>query len=169
MFNKVGTVGLFLPGVKYRVEPIEGISNGGLLHIAGPNLMKQYLGMPPLGNSYYNTGDIVSIDTDGFITIIGRLKRFAKIHGEMVDLTFLESLVQKIWDNFEHAAISKPTKLGEEVHLFTTSKDVTLDHIATYVKKHHYSILMVPKKIHIVEKMPRLGSGKIDYVTLSKL
>ena len=169
MFNKVGSVGLFLPGIEYKLEEIEGINNGGLLHVRGPNLMKKYLGMPALGDNYYNTGDIVAIDEEGFVLIVGRLKRFAKIHGEMVDLTFLEVIIQKLWENYEHAAIARSGKSGEEIHLYTNGPNVTMEEIAKYAKAHHYSLLMVPKKIHIMEKLPRLGSGKIDYQTLKNL
>ena len=166
MFNKPNSVGLLVPGLEYKLEEVEGIKSGGLLHIRGPNIMKGYVGKPPLGHKWYNTGDVVEIDDDGFISIIARLKRFAKIHGEMIDLTLLESLVQKMWDRFEHAAIAKTGRSGESIHLFTTNPKATIEDIAKFIKKEHYPLLMVPKKVHILDKIPRLGSGKIDYMTL---
>ena len=78
-------------------------------------------------------------------------------------------MFKKLWENFEHAAIARSGKSGEEIHLYTNSPDVTTEAIVKYLKEHHYSLLMAPKKIHIMEKLPRLGSGKIDYQTLKNL
>ena len=84
-----------MPGMEARLEKIEGVENGGRLFVRGPNLMKGYLN--PDANAkfqafggWYDTGDIVAIDEEGFLFIQGRMKRFAKISGEMISLTAVE-------------------------------------------------------------------------------
>lgn len=82
--NRPGSVGPFLPGIAWRLEPVEGIHEGGRLHVRGPNVMKGYLdpsapgGIRPPVDGWHDTGDIVTVD-DGIVTIRGRAKRFAKI------------------------------------------------------------------------------------------
>ena len=98
-----GTVGRLLPGMRMRLEPVEGIAEGGRLWLAGPNLMLRLHDRRPArrvaaaGRRWHDTGDIVSVDREGFITIRGRAKRFAKIAGEMVSLGAVEMLVQSLW------------------------------------------------------------------------
>ncbi|MEI7024759.1 AMP-binding protein [Paenibacillus sp. y28] len=93
-----GSVGRLLPGMAAMLEPVEGITGGGNLLVKGPNVMKGYLihgqGFVPAGD-WYSTGDVVEIDKQGFLTILARLKRFAKIGGEMVSLNLVEELAQK--------------------------------------------------------------------------
>ncbi|USO02031.1 MAG: AMP-binding protein [Alphaproteobacteria bacterium] len=169
MCSKPGSVGLLMPGIQYKLKKVEGIKKGGILQIRGPNMMHGYLGKTPLDNKFYDTGDVVEVDDDGFISIVARLKRFAKVHGEMIDLTLLERLVQSIWDNFEHAAIAKPSKSGESIHLYTTKPKAKLEDVAKVIKKEGYTLLMAPKKIHVLDALPRLGSGKIDYMALKNM
>lgn len=175
---KAGTVGRFMPEMEYQLEPIPGIEQGGQLHVKGPNIMKGYLLakspgqlVPPksvYGEGWYDTGDIVEVDDQGFIAIKGRSKRFAKIGGEMISLTVVEQLATKAWPEALHAAISLPDeKKGEQIILLTTQKSASardLEAVAEGVAK-----IALPKKIMIVDKVPVLASGKIDYPAATEL
>jgi acyl-[acyl-carrier-protein]-phospholipid O-acyltransferase / long-chain-fatty-acid--[acyl-carrier-protein] ligase len=168
-----GTVGMILPFMESRIEPIDGIDVGGRLFLKGPNVMLGYIrsdnsrmiDAPP--NGWYDTGDIVDINEHGFITIIGRAKRFAKIAGEMVSLTAVEGIAASVWPEVLHAAISqKCPKRGEQILLF--SESTAADKMA-FIKKVHelgYSELLVPQNIFPESKIPVLPSGKIDYMRL---
>lgn len=175
---KAGTVGRFMPKMEYKLEPIPGIDQGGQLHVKGPNIMQGYLLaknpgqlVPPksvYGEGWYDTGDIVDVDDEGFITIKGRSKRFAKIAGEMVSLTVVEQLATKAWPDALHAAVTLPDeKKGEQIILLTTQKSASthdLEAVAEGVSK-----IVLPKKIMIVDKVPVLASGKIDYPAATEL
>lgn len=175
MQHRVGTVGQLLPGIEYQLQPVPGIAQGGALIVKGPNVMQGYLlaNQPgviiPIKNGWYETGDIVSLDAQGFITILGRIKRFAKIAGEMVSLTMVEEQINLLWPTFQHAVVSMPdARKGEQLILVTTFADAKRDAITAYMKAHHVSELAIPKRIMVVSKMPLLGTGKIDYVTLKE-
>ncbi len=105
MFNKFGTVGRLLPGMEARLEKVEGVEEGGRLFVRGPNVMLGYLRadnpgvLEPPPEGWHDTGDIVTIDEQGFITIKGRAKRFAKIGGEMISLAAVEMLAADLWPN----------------------------------------------------------------------
>lgn len=168
-----GTVGRFFPGMSHRLVPVEGISRGGRLQIQGPNLMKGYL---EYGKGYvrqegwYDTGDVVSIDEDGFVTIIGRLKRFAKISGEMVSLNLVEQVAARAFGSTDFAAINVPDRVrGERIILVTTLTDVSLIPIRQTVEAMGYSKLHIPNEIVKIEEFPLLGSGKTDYVSLNAM
>jgi acyl-[acyl-carrier-protein]-phospholipid O-acyltransferase/long-chain-fatty-acid--[acyl-carrier-protein] ligase len=162
------------------LEPAEGITKGGVLHVQGPNLMAGYLRYetpgfiePPSsskGIGWYSTGDIVSIDNEGFLAIQGRLKRFAKIGGEMIPLEAVEKLVGLADDQHAHAVVSRPDEAkGEQLVVFTTSKELTRAQLVQAGKAGGFPELYVPRKIVVLEKLPLLGALKIDYVTLTKL
>lgn len=176
MHNRAGTVGRFLPGIKYNLEQVEGLEPGqGKLVIHGPNIMKGYLKsdapgvlQPPEGG-WYDTGDIVAVDENGFISIQGRLKRFAKIGGEMVSLTAVESALQKMWPEGLHAVVSvKDDKKGEKLILFTTQEDAKAEDIVQYFRRQGINELSIPRQIEIVADLPLLGTGKLDYMSLQK-
>ncbi len=173
-------VGRFLPGVEYRVEPVEGIDKGGLLHIRGPNLMLGYYRYsnpgviePPksaVGEGWYDTGDVVEVDQDGMVTISGRVKRFAKIAGEMVSLELVERIAIQASPEQQHAASSQiDPQRGESIVLFTTDSTLNRERLLEAVRANGNPELAVPKKIVIVETLPVLGTGKTDYVMLKKL
>ncbi|MDX2164098.1 MAG: acyl-[ACP]--phospholipid O-acyltransferase [Gammaproteobacteria bacterium] len=175
MLYKKGTVGKLLPGIHYRLEPVEGIAEGGRLWVSGPNIMLGYLldkhpgelVMPPDG--WYDTGDVVSVDDDGFITIRGRAKRFAKIGGEMISLTAVEEAVSHLWPGFVHAVLNLPDeRKGEQLLLITTYPEADRRHIVEFFKKEGMSELSLPKRVKVIKSMPLLGSGKVDYVTLKE-
>lgn len=172
IFNKKHSVGLFLPGIDYKLESVEGIDKGGLLHIKGPNVMKGYLlhekGFVPQ-DEWYNTGDVVEIDEYGFITIVSRLKRFAKIGGEMVSLNLVEELAQQCYESKSIATISLPDKRkGERIVLATTEEKLKERTLKKFIKEQKHSPLLFPSKFVTVESIPLLGSGKTDYQALRK-
>lgn len=173
-----GSVGRFLSGIEYRIVPVPGIEQGGVLHVRGPNLMMGYMFsdapgvlQPPrseLGAGWYNTGDVVSVDDDGFVTIHGRVKRFAKIAGEMVSLERVEHIAYQASPAFKHAALVEMTHTGESTVLLTT--DPQLDRITLMHTARQLNIreLAVARRVMKVDTLPLLGSGKVDYVTLKQ-
>lgn len=174
MENKNGTVGRFLPKIAYKIQPVPGILEGGRLFVSGPNIMLGYLFAEQPGKinapdgGWHDTGDIVSIDERGYITIKGRAKRFAKIGGEMISLTAVEDYITKCWPDVLHAAVSIPDpKKGETVVLVTEKKNAKREELIEYYQKQGIGEIYLPKKILIVEAMPVLGTGKIDYVSVN--
>src|SRR4051812_43633301 len=176
MFNKFGTVGRLLPGMEARLEKVEGVEEGGRLFVRGPNVMLGYLKVdrpgvlepPPEG--WHDTGDIVTIDQQGFVSIKGRAKRFAKIGGEIISLAAVEALAGDLWPNALSAVVSMPdARKGERLILVTQQKDATRSQFQAYAREHGASELMLPSEILVLDKMPMLGSGKADLLSLAKL
>ena len=177
--SKPGTVGRLLPGIEHALDPVPGVE-GGRLSVRGPNVMLGYLKhdkpgvvQPPStarGSGWYDTGDIVTIDAEGFLTIQGRAKRFAKIGGEMVSLTAVEELAARAWPETQHACVSLPDfQKGEQLILVTTRAGAGRQELSARAKEDGMSELHVPKRIVPVEKMPLLGSGKTDYPAVNVL
>ncbi len=180
MDNRPGTVGRLMSGIEYRLLSIPGLDEGQRLQVRGPNIMLGYLLhenpgvlVPPqteLGEGWYDTGDIVSIDADGFVKICGRAKRFAKVAGEMVSLTSVEVLASKLWPDALHAAIAIPDeRKGEQVLLLTEMQDAQRAELMQQAKNDGIGEICVPRQINVIKKMPVLGTGKIDYVAATKL
>jgi len=180
VINRRGTVGLPLPGIEFYLEPVEGIEDGGKLVTKGPNIMLGYLlhdqpgiVIPPetsRGRGWYDTGDIASIDDEGYISIIGRAKRFAKLGGEMISLTAVEELATETWPGYNHAVVSLPDdRKGEKIVLITDHKGASRKEIQGLAKSLKYGELYVPKKVVLAEELPLLSTGKIDYITLTKM
>ena len=180
MLNKSGTVGRLVSDMEYYIKPVDGIENGGLLVVRGPNIMQGYLSHHKLGQieapaterglGWYDTGDIVVVDDDGFITILGRAKRFAKVGGEMVSLSAVEELASLTWPNMEHAAFTLHDEhKGERVILITNQKNPIRKELQKIAKSIHVSELIIPKIIIYIEKIPVLSTGKTDYVSITKL
>jgi acyl-[acyl-carrier-protein]-phospholipid O-acyltransferase/long-chain-fatty-acid--[acyl-carrier-protein] ligase len=174
--NRPGTVGKLMPQMEHRLEPVEGIPNAGRLYVKGPNVMAGYLKpdqpgvvQPPEGG-WHDTGDVVSIDKAGYIQIKGRLKRFAKIGGEMVSLTVVENCATALWPDNMHAAVSVPDpRKGEMIVLVTDSKEVNRGDLHGWAHNHGVPELAVPKKIIVVDEVPLLGTGKTNYVAVQKI
>ncbi|HSW94504.1 MAG TPA: acyl-[ACP]--phospholipid O-acyltransferase [Gammaproteobacteria bacterium] len=170
MQYKAGTVGRLLPCIDYQLRPVEGITDGGRLYISGPNVMMGYLFshtpgvIQALPDGWHDTGDIVSIDEEGYITIRGRAKRFAKIAGEMVSLTMVEDALYSLWSENQHAVLCVPdVQKGEQIVLVTNFKQADKKQLITYFKGKGLPDIALPRRIIIQEKMPVLGSGKVDY------
>lgn len=174
--NRHGTVGQFVPGIEWRLETVPGIEGGQKLYVRGPNVMRGYLdplkpfGIDLLPQGWHDTGDVVDVDADGFIRILGRVKRFAKVGGEMVSLNAVESYAQQVWPGAMHAAIAMPdTRKGERIVLFTNQKDADSKVLNAWSKDNGVADIAVPKRIVFVEDIPVLGTGKTDYVSLGRM
>ena len=179
MAYRTGTVGQLLPGLQSRLFPVPGIERGGILHVTGPNVMTGYLRVeqpgivqPPVseaGEGWYNTGDVVDIDAEGFLRIVGRVKRFAKVAGEMISLESVEKLATQASPTLPHAASTQVDEArGENVVLFTTDPALTREALQAAARAGGWPEIAVPRKIIVVETLPLLGSGKTDYVTLKQ-
>jgi acyl-[acyl-carrier-protein]-phospholipid O-acyltransferase/long-chain-fatty-acid--[acyl-carrier-protein] ligase len=176
MHNRPGAVGRLLPGIDHRLEPMPGIAEGGRLFVSGPNIMAGYLRhenpgvLEPPPDRWYDTGDIVTVDEDGFVHIQGRAKRFAKIGGEMISLAAVESFVVDLWPEFTHAVVNLPDpRKGERLVLVTDFQDARRDALMAYARANGIAELSIPRSIVVVTAMPVLGTGKMDYVGIMKL
>jgi acyl-[acyl-carrier-protein]-phospholipid O-acyltransferase/long-chain-fatty-acid--[acyl-carrier-protein] ligase len=172
--NRRGTVGGVLPGIETRVVPVEGISGCGRLLVRGPNVMSGYLspggGLEPLEDGWHDTGDVVSITEDRWVEIKGRVKRFAKIGGEMVSLTAAEDLAAAVWPECRHAVISLPDpKKGERLILMTDRQGAETGPLIEHAKAIGAPEISVPRKIISVLEIPLLGTGKTDYVAIQRM
>lgn len=177
MAYRTGTVGHLLPGIDYKLEPVPGIEGGGVLHVHGPNVMSGYLRFEKpgeieapsssMGEGWYSTGDIVSFDEDGFLKIVGRVKRFAKVAGEMVSLEVVENMALKASPAGAHAATTQADpQRGETIVLYTTDAALNRDGLLAAARDNGWPEIAVPRKIVRVDALPLLGTGKLDYVTL---
>jgi acyl-[acyl-carrier-protein]-phospholipid O-acyltransferase/long-chain-fatty-acid--[acyl-carrier-protein] ligase len=175
MHFRAGSVGRLLPGVEARLEPVPGIEGGGRLSIRGPNIMAGYLKadapgvLQPTEGGWHDSGDIVTIDDTGFVTIKGRAKRFAKIGGEMVSLPAVEGYAARLWPNAEHAVVTRPdARKGEQLVLFTTQASATVGALQQWARGNGIAELSVPKDVRVVETLPVLATGKLDYVAMAE-
>lgn len=179
IFNRFGSIGKLLPAIEYKIEPVPGIEKGGELVVRGPNIMMGYI-MPdnpgvlvPLKDGWYHTGDVVEIDEIGFVYIRDRIKRFAKIGGEMVSLNAVNEMVCKAYEadgEFQYGVVATPHESkGEQIVLATNNKNVTQEGLHAYIKANSMSELYLPRVILYMEKLPVFATGKADNVTLKKM
>ena len=177
---KPGTVGRLLPGLDYRIEPVPGIERGGLLHLKGVQVMLGYYRYehpgviePPrsvYGDGWYNTGDIVDADQDGVLTVVGRVKRFAKIAGEMVLLDVIEEIARTASPEERHAAVLRTESAsGETTILFTTDPALGRAQLVRAARQLGRPELTIAKRIVWMPELPVLATGKTDYVALETL
>ncbi len=178
--DRPGTVGQMLPGIETRLIPVPGIPRGGELHVRGPNLLSGYYRFeapnvlePPVseaGVGWYDTGDVADLDADGYLSILGRLKRFAKVAGEMVSLELVEAIARAASCEATHAAssVSDPAR-GESIILFTTDPQLTREQLATAAKHLGHPEIAVPRRITVLAELPLLGTGKVDYQRLKEM
>jgi len=176
MFNRFGTVGRLLPGIEARLDPVPGIEEGGRLYVRGPNVMLGYLKadrpgvLVPPEEGWHDTGDIVTIDREGFVTIKGRAKRFAKIGGEMISLAAVEALASELWPESQSAVVAEPDpRRGERLVLVTEKEGATRAAFQAHAKARGASDLMMPAEMMVVDKLPLLGSGKADLASVARL
>ena len=178
VFNKFGTIGKLCPGMECRLEKVDGIDEGGELVVKGPNVMAGYIMADNPGvlvephNGWYHTGDVVEIDDIGFIKIKDRIKRFAKIGGEMVSLKAVENMICKAFegkDEFCCGVVAIPHEnKGEQIVVVTNEPTLTSDMLHDFIRKNGYPELYMPRVILYKDKIPTSGTGKVDNVTLKK-
>lgn len=176
MFFRAGSVGRLMPGVDWRLEKVPGIDEGGRFHVKGPNVMLGYYRaenpgvLEPAPDGWHDTGDIVTVDRQKFIAIKGRAKRFAKIGGEMVSLAAVEMMLAPLWPDHLAAVVNAPDpRKGEKLILVTDNGKATRQQAQAWLKQQGATELMIPGEVLIVDKMPVLGSGKLDFAGLAKL
>jgi len=175
MANRHGSVGQLMPGIDYKLEPVPGIEQGGVFHVKGENVMLGYykydapaqLEVPEQG--WYNTGDVVTVDNEGFIFIKGRVKRFAKVAGEMVSLEVVEKIAHTAAPEHQHAATTQvDLQRGENIVLFTTDPALKREDLQIVAKNLGTPELAIARKIIRLDEIPLLGTGKTDYVMLKE-
>lgn len=173
---RAGTIGKMLPGIESRLDPVEGLADAGRLFVRGPNVMKGYIApdnpgqITPLEDGWHDTGDVVSVDDEGYYVIRGRAKRFAKIGGEMVSLTVVENCASALWPDHMHAAAILPDpKRGEQIILVSDHPDPKRHELLAWAQTHGVPEIAVPKKILSVKALPILGTGKLDYVSVTHM
>ena len=178
LIPRFGSVGRLLPGMEYKLESVEGVTEGGRLLVRGPNVMRGYLNpdadakFQALGG-WYDTGDIVRVDEDGYLYILGRLKRFAKVSGEMISLTAVEDALAGAFPHYglrcQVAVLSRPdADKGEVLIAVTNEARLTQEEIRAAVKVKGLANLCVPREIKVVREIPKLGTGKVDHRELQK-
>jgi acyl-[acyl-carrier-protein]-phospholipid O-acyltransferase / long-chain-fatty-acid--[acyl-carrier-protein] ligase len=176
---KHSSAGRFVPGMEWKLEPVEGVAEGGRLFVRGPNVMKGYLNADAnakflaLGG-WYDTGDIVRLDAERFVFIQGRLKRFAKISGEMVSLTAVEDALAGTFPQYglrcQVAVIARPDEdKGEKLIAVTNEPKLTLEEIRTAVRAKGLPNIAAPREVKCVHEIPKLGTGKVNHRELQKL
>jgi acyl-[acyl-carrier-protein]-phospholipid O-acyltransferase/long-chain-fatty-acid--[acyl-carrier-protein] ligase len=159
-----------------RLEPVEGIPGAGRLFLRGPNVMLGYIKpdapgkIVPPEDGWHDTGDVVAMDEDRFISIRGRLKRFAKIAGETVSLAVVENIAAALWPDNAHAAVAIPDgRKGELIVLVTDAREADRMELLTWAQNHGVSELAVPRRVLHVQDIPLLATGKTDYVSVGKM
>jgi acyl-[acyl-carrier-protein]-phospholipid O-acyltransferase / long-chain-fatty-acid--[acyl-carrier-protein] ligase len=183
--NRPGTVGKAFSGTEFRIvdpDSLEPIPTGedGLILIGGPQIMKGYLKMPEKtaevielidGYRWYRTGDKGHLDEDGFLTIVDRYSRFAKIGGEMISLTNVEEEILDACNDkhLEIAATCLPDqRKGEKIVLLATN-DLDKKELKKLLSDAKVNPLYHPAQVLKVEKIPKLGSGKTDFGATKKI
>jgi acyl-[acyl-carrier-protein]-phospholipid O-acyltransferase/long-chain-fatty-acid--[acyl-carrier-protein] ligase len=175
-----GTVGPLLPGLDHRVERVEGIERGGVLHVKGVQVMLGYymydnpgVIVPPrsiYGDGWYNTGDVVDMDEDGLLTVVGRVKRFAKIAGEMVSLDVIEEVAHEASPGHRHAVVLRTeSATGETTVLLTTDPELDRSALVHAARRLGRPELALSRRILWMPEIPVLASGKTDYVALETM
>jgi acyl-[acyl-carrier-protein]-phospholipid O-acyltransferase/long-chain-fatty-acid--[acyl-carrier-protein] ligase len=176
---RYGSVGRLMPGMEYKLESVEGVAEGGRLFVRGPNVMKGYLNKDANANflslgGWYDTGDIVSVDADGYLHILGRMKRFAKVSGEMVSLTAVEDALAGAFPQYglrcQVAVITRPDEdKGEALIAVTNEAKLTLNEIREAIKAKGLTNLSTPREIKVVPEIPKLSTGKVNHRSLQAL
>ena len=176
MYAKRGSVGRIVPALEYKLDPVEGITDGKKLVVRGKNVMMGYMRADNPGvldapkDGWYDTGDIVEVDDEDFIFIKGRAKRFAKVGGEMISLTAIETAINELYPETGNAIVAvADEKKGEKLVLFTTCQTAESAAVKAFIRQKGLSDLGAPSQIVIKDEIPVIGSGKTDYVLLKKM
>ncbi len=176
---RFGSAGRFLPGIEFRFEPVEGVAEGGRLWVRGPNIMRGYLNPEPNAKfqeqgGWYDTGDIARVDEDGFLFILGRLKRFAKVSGEMVSLTAAEEALAGAFPQygvrFQIAVLARhDPQRGEALVAVSNEQKLNLEEVRAAIRSAGLSNLYVPREVKYLRDIPKLGTGKVNHRELQRL
>ena len=174
-----GSAGQFLPGIEHRLEPVEGVTDGGRLFVRGPNIMRGYLNAEPNADfqalgGWYDTGDIVRVDAEGFVFVLGRLKRFAKVSGEMISLAAVEDALAGAFPRyglrFAVAVVARPhAARGEKLIAVTNEPRLGAEEVRAAIRARGLSNLAVPREIKVLHEIPRLATGKVNYRELEMM
>lgn len=174
----VGSAGRLVPGLEHKLEGVEGVADGGRLFVRGPNVMKGYLNPDAQAKfaaqgGWYDTGDIVHVDEEGYVHIRGRMKRFAKISGEMVSLTAVEDALAGAFPQFglrcAVAVITRPdADKGEKLIAVTNEPHLQLADLRAVIKAKGLPNLCAPREIVVVPSIPKLGTGKTNHRELER-
>jgi acyl-[acyl-carrier-protein]-phospholipid O-acyltransferase/long-chain-fatty-acid--[acyl-carrier-protein] ligase len=171
--NRPGTVGVLMPGLETRLEPVDGIAEGGRLHVRGPNVMAGYLdasGLEPPVDGWHDTGDIAVLEDDGYVRLLGRAKRFAKIGGEMISLQAVEDLAADLWPECWRAVVSvADPKKGERLVLITDAPNASWQALLAHASARGAPDIAVPRKVIKVGAPVLLGTGKTDYAAVQRI
>ena len=177
MHSRPGAAGRILPGIEYRLDPVSGIEQGGKLMVHGPNVHAR---LPPHDRPrrpgttarrlVRHRRTSCTVDAQGFVTIVARAKRFAKIAGEMVSMPAAEALATAVWPGAAHAVVAIPDdRKGEALVLLTTEKDATPRPLLARARETGIPELAVPRTVRVLDALPMLGTGKVDYVTAARM
>ena len=176
---KYGTAGRMMPGMEYRIEPVPGVTEGGRLFVKGPNVMRGYLNpdanakFKKLGG-WYDTGDIAKVDEQGFVTLLGRARRFAKVSGEMVSLTAVEEALSiafvEVNERIQIAVVSRPDEdKGEALVAVTNETTITIERVRGALRERGFPNLAMPREIKVLNDLPVLATGKVNHRELEKI
>ncbi len=171
--NRIHTVGRLLPGIEVRLQPVDGIPEGGRLFVRGPNVMLGYLdasGLEPPPEGWHDTGDVVALEPDGYLRLLGRAKRFAKIGGEMISLQAVEDMAASLWPDCWRAVVSAPDrKKGERLVLVTDAGHASAQALLAHAEAIGAPLIAVPRKVVKVGEPLLLGTGKTDYAAVQRI
>jgi acyl-[acyl-carrier-protein]-phospholipid O-acyltransferase/long-chain-fatty-acid--[acyl-carrier-protein] ligase len=183
--SRPGTVGLPLPGTSFRiVDPVTlatlNPGEDGLILIGGVQVMKGYLQDPEKtaaavveldGMRWYKTGDKGHLDVDGFLTIVDRYSRFAKVGGEMISLGAVEEQVRRVLatPEMELAAVNIPDERKGEQILLLVAADLDAEALRRSLLAAGVNPLSIPAEVRRVGAIPKLGSGKTDFGAVKRL
>ncbi len=175
---KIGSAGRVLPGIEWKLESVEGVEKGGRLWVRGPNIMKGYLNLDAqekflAGAGWYDTGDVVEVDDEGFLHIRGRMKRFAKISGEMVSLTAVEDALAGAFPQYgarcQIAVLAVPdADKGEKLIAATNEHRLQLADMRAALRAKGLNNLSAPRELVVLTPIPKLGTGKTDYREITR-
>ena len=176
---KHGAAGRLLPGIEYQIAAVDGVAAGGRLLVRGANVMKGYLNAEAnarfqAADGWYDTGDIATVDDDRFVHLQGRLKRFAKISGEMVSLGAIEDALAGAFRHYglrcQVAVIARPDDdKGEKLIAVSNEPRLKLDEIRAALRAKGLSNLCAPRELRFVRDIPKLGTGKVNHRELERM